>query len=226
MRVAFIGPVGSGKSTQAQRLSWTMPFYNRLPRLSTGDLIRAQIEARTPLGGQIEGYYRAGEPVPDGIVMDLLVPHVRTAGGFALDDFPANAAQAEALDDELGERSAGPLHHVISLEGPTDDELVERVLSGRVHGRATDFVYHLTNDPPPKASERLDPGPFVRREDDTEGVLRRRLGAYRREHALLKERYRERGVLRTVDARRSLDEVAQDVLDALGNPEGLRYYAS
>ena len=226
MRVAFIGPVGSGKSTQAQRLSWTMPFYNRLPRLSTGDLIRAQIEARTPIGEQIEGYYRAGETVPDGIVMDLLVPHVRTAGGFALDDFPANAAQAEALDEELEERSAGPLHHVVSLEGSTDDELVERVLGGRVHGRATNFVYHLTNDPPPKAGERLDPGPFVRREDDTEGVLRRRLGAYRREHALLKERYRERGVLRTVDARRSLDGVAQDVLDALGDPEGLRYYVS
>ena len=226
MRVAFIGPVGSGKSSQAQRLSWTMPFYDRLPRLSTGDLIRAQIEARTPIGEQIEDYYRAGEPVPDGIVMDLLVPHVRTAGGFALDDFPANAAQAEALDDELGERSAGPLHHVVSLEGPTDDELVERVLSGRVHGRATDFVYHLKNDPPPEPGERLDAGPFVRRGDDTEEVLRRRIGAYRQEHELLKERYQERGLVRIVDARQSLGKVAQDVLDALGNPEGLRYYAS
>ena len=81
MRVALIGPVGSGKSTQAQRLSWTMPFYNRCPRHSTGDLLRAQIEARTPIEDQIEDYYRAGELVPDGIVMDLLVPHVRTAGG-------------------------------------------------------------------------------------------------------------------------------------------------
>ena len=205
MRIAFIGPVGAGKSTQAQRLSWTMPFYNRCPRLSTGDLVRAQIEARTPIGTQIEGHYRAGELVPDGIVMDLLVPHVRTAGGFALDDFPAHVGQAEALDVELKERSAGPLHHVISLEGPTDDELVERVLSGRVHGRATDFVYHLKNDPPPKASARLDPGPFERREDDTEAVLRRRLGAYRREHALLKERYEEQGVLRVVDARQPLE---------------------
>jgi adenylate kinase len=50
MRVAFIGPVGSGKSTQAQRLSWALPFYNRSPRLSTGDLVRTQIEVRTPLG--------------------------------------------------------------------------------------------------------------------------------------------------------------------------------
>ncbi len=226
MRVAFIGPVGSGKSAQAQRLSWTMPFYNRTPRLSTGDLVRAQIEARTPLGEEIRAHHDAGDPVSDEVILGLLLPHVRTAGGFALDDFPANVAQAQALDVELEERSTGPLHHVISLEGPTDDELVERVLGGRVQGRATDFVYHLKNDPPPEPGERLDAGPFVRRGDDTEGVLRRRLGAYRREHALLKERYQERGLLRIVDARQPLGKVAQDVLDALGNPEGLRYYAS
>lgn len=211
MRVAFIGPVGSGKSTQAQRLSWTMPFYNRCQWLSTGDLVRAQIEARTPLGEKIEAYHDGGEPVPDGVV---------------LYDFPATVTQAEALDVELEERSAGPLHHVISLEGPTDDELVERILSGRVHGRATDFVYHLKNDPPPKAGERLDAGPFERRGDDTEDVLRRRLGTYRREHALLKERYEEQGILTVVDARRSLDDVAEDVLDALGHPEGQQYYVS
>jgi len=225
MRVAFIGPVGAGKSTQAQRLSWSMPFYNRLPRLSTGDLVRAQIEARTPLGAQIEAYYKAGGPVPDGVVLDLLLPHVRPAGGFALDDFPANVGQAGALDVELAERSAGPLHHVISLEGPTEDELVERVLGGRVHSRATDVPYHLKNDPPPEPSERLDPGPFVRRDDDTEEVLRRRLGPYRREHALLKKRYEDQGVLRVIDARQPLDKVAEDVLGALGHPEVSGYYA-
>jgi adenylate kinase len=103
MRVAFIGPVGSGKSTQAQRLSWTMPFYNRCQRLSTGDLVWAQIEARR----EIQAQHDAGEPVSDEVVLGLLLPHVRTAGGFALDDFPANMAQAEALDKELEERSAG-----------------------------------------------------------------------------------------------------------------------
>lgn len=225
MRVAFIGPVGSGKSTQAQRLSWTMPFYNRTPRLSTGELVRAQIEARTPLGTQIEAYHHAGDSVPDDVVLGLLLPHVRTAGGFALDDFPANLGQAEALDAELAERSTSGLHHVISLEGPTDDELVERVLGGRVHSRATDVPYHLKNDPPPGPNERLDPGPFVRREDDTEGALRRRLGAYRRDHELLKRRYEDRGVLRVVDARQPLDGVAEGVLGALGHPERPGYYA-
>jgi adenylate kinase len=225
MRVAFIGSVGAGKSSQAQRLSWSLPFYNRSPRLSTGELVRAQIEARTPLGARIEALHDAGEPVPDGVVFDLLLPHVRTAGGFVLDDFPANAGQAEVLDEELKERSAGPLHHVVSLEGPTDDELVERVLGGRVHSRATDVAYHLKNDPPPGPEKRLDPGPFERRRDDTEGSLRRRLGAYRREHALLKARYEQRGVLSVIDARQPLDKVAEDVLDALGHPENPQYYA-
>nr|MBA3952792.1 hypothetical protein [Rubrobacter sp.] len=118
-----------------------------------------------------------------------------------------------------------PLHHVISLEGPTEDELVERVLGGRVHSRATDVPYHLKNDPPPEPSERLDPGPFVRRDDDTEEALRRRLGPYRREHALLKKRYEDQGVLRVFDARQPLDKVAEDVLGALGHPEVSGYYA-
>lgn len=225
MRVAFIGPVGAGKSTQAQRLAWSMPFYNRCQRLSTGDLVRAQIEARTPLGAQIEAYHNSGEPVPDEVVLGLLLPHVRTTGGFALDDFPASVEQAEALDAELGKRSAGRLHHVISLEGPSDEELVERVLGGRVHSRATDVPYHLKNDPPPEPGQRLDPGPFVRRDDDTEEALRRRLGAYRREHALLKERYDGQGVLRVIDACQPLDRVAEDVLGALGHPESPGYYA-
>jgi len=202
-----------------------MPFYNRTPRISTGDLVRAQIEARTPLGVQIEGYHDAGEPVPEDVILGLLLPHVRTAGGFALDDFPASLPQAEALEAELAERSTSGLHHVISLEGPTDDELVERVLGGRVHSRATDVSYHLENDPPPEPNERLDPGPFVRRDDDTEGALRRRLGVYRREHALVKKHYEERGVLKVIDARRPLDDVAEDVLDTLGHPERPGYYA-
>ena len=222
MRVAFIGPVGSGKSTQAQRLAWTMPFYNRTPRLSVGDLVRAQIEARTPLGGRLTTFHDAGEPVPDGIVMDLLLPHVRTAGGFALDDFPASLEQAEVLDAVLAERSTSLLHRVFALEGPTDDELVHRVLGGRVYGRITDVTYHLENDPPPEAWRRLDPGPFERRSDDTEDVLRRRLAAYRREADRLKEHYERQGILTVLDARRSLDAVAGDVLEAVGYPESPR----
>jgi adenylate kinase len=224
MRIAFIGPVGSGKSAQAQRLSGGLPFHNRSPRLSTGELVRAQIEAGTPVGGRIKGHHDAGEPVPDGTILDLLRPHVRPTGGWVLDDFPANLAQADALEAEL-ERSAGTLHRVIGLQGLTEDELVSRVLGGRVRSRATGITYHLVHDPPPRSGDRLDPGPFERREDDAEPVLRRRIGAYRGEYDLLKKRYEKRGVFSAVDAGRPIDKVAEDVLDALGRPESDGYYA-
>ena len=225
MRITFIGPVGAGKSAQSRRLAEALPFHNRAPRLSTGELVRAQIEARTPLGDELKRHHDAGEPAPDADILGLLLPHVRHAGGFVLDDFPANVSQAKALDAELGEHGAGGLHRVISLEGLTDEELAGRVLGGRVRSRATDVAYHLENDPPPGEGERSDPGPFVCRDDDTPEVLRRRLEAYRQEHGRLKEHYEGRGILSVIDARQSLDAVAGDVLEVLGHPERGEYYA-
>lgn len=151
MRIAFIGFPGSGKTTQSQRLAWALPYYN--PRLSSGELIRAHIEADTELGRRVRGYYDRGEPVPDEVVLPLVLSRVRRAGGWILDNFPASAAQAEALDAELEERGAGGLSRVIALEGPSEEELTERVLSGRVHSRATGRVYHLVHDPPPRPEE-------------------------------------------------------------------------
>ena len=164
MRVAFIGPAGAGKTTQAQRFARAVPHYN--PRLSSGELVRAHIEANTELGRQMGGYYDRGEPVPDEVMLPLILPHVRRAGGWVLDNFPDSVAQAEALDAEL--------------EG---------------------------------------------REDDTEGAVRRQLEAHRREFASLKERYEGRGLLSVVDAGRAIEEVADDVLEALGRPERPEYYA-
>jgi adenylate kinase family enzyme len=79
--------------------------------------------------------------------------------------------------------------------------------------------------PAPKFEDNLDPGPFERREDDTEGAVRRQLEAHRREFAFLKERYEGRGLLSVVDAGRAIEEVADDVLEALGCPERPEYYA-
>ena len=223
MRVAFIGPTGAGKTTQAQRFARALPHYS--PRLSSGELVRAHIEANTELGRQMGGYYDRGEPVPDEVMLPLILPHVRQAGGWVLDNFPASVAQAEALDAELEGREAGGLSRGIALEGPDDGGLVEPVLSGRVRSRTTGLVYHLVKDQPPRFEENLDPGPFERREDDTEGAVRRQLEAHRREFASLKERYEGRGLLSVVDAGRAIEEVADDVLEALGRPERPEYYA-
>lgn len=219
MRIAFIGPPGAGKSTQAKRVARSLPYQNHSPRLSSGDLIRAEVRAATKIGRQVEGLYERGERVPDETILSLMLPRLRRAGGWMLDNFPANVAQAQALDDEIEGGGSGGLGHVILLEGPSDEELIERVLSGRVTSLATGEVYHTRNDPPPRPEDRSDPGPFERRSDDTEEGMRRHLEEYRRDAGELKAFYEERGVLHVVEARRSIQEVTAEVLEVLGHPE-------
>jgi adenylate kinase family enzyme len=101
MRVALIGPVGSGKSTQAQRLSWTMPFYNRCPRLSTGDLVQAQIRDPDAHRDADRGLLQGGRARPRRDSHGHACASRADGRGFALDGFPANAAQAEVPDVEL-----------------------------------------------------------------------------------------------------------------------------
>jgi adenylate kinase len=94
-----------------------------------------------------------------------------------------------------------------------------------VRSRATGRTYHLTIDPPPKPEDRTDPGPFERRDDDTEEALRRHLEEFHREIGSLKEHYESQGLLSIVDANRPVEEIAADILAALGNPERQEYYA-
>ena len=226
MRVAFIGPPGAGKSTQAKRVARSLPSHNRSPRFSSGELVRAEIEAGTELGREVEDFYSRGERVPDETILALLLPRLRRAGGFMLDNFPATVGQARALDGDLEENGAGGLTRVVCLEGLTDDDLVARILGGRRTSRATGEVYHLEHDPPPRPEERLDPGDFLERDDDTEEATRAHLRAWGREADALKGYYGERGLLEVVDASRPMAEVTEAILAALGHPERPGYYAT
>jgi adenylate kinase len=214
MKVALLGPVGSGKGTQAQLVSGRLNYA----RISTGDLVRDQIYADTELGRELKGYSDRGEPVPDDVIMDLVRPQLQPAGGWILDGIPRTVQQARMLDEGLKERGAGALDHVIVLEGLSDEELIERITSGRRHSLATGRVYHLDHDPPPDPEEGEDPGPFVQRDDDTEEAIRRQLEAFREEAKAIKEYYEERGVLSVVDASQEVSKVTEDILEALGHP--------
>lgn len=216
MKLSIIGPVGAGKTSQAQRISQMLVSYMRV---STGEMIRSHIEADTELGRQVEGFYRRGEPVPDDVILQLIETRLQPAGFWILDGFPRSLPQARLLDERLEGRRGGPLTRVIALEGLSDDELVRRVVGGRVHSQATRMVYHTENDPPPDPSEHMDPGPFVRRDDDDERSIRNQIEVYRNDSGALKEHYEGRGLLSVVDADGPIDKVTGDILEALGHPE-------
>ena len=214
MKIALLGPVGVGKGTQAQRVAGRLNYV----RVSTGDLVRDQIEAGTELGQDLKGYSDRGDPVPDETIMDLIRVHLQPAGAWILDGIPRTVEQARALDEEL-EKHGTTLDKVIVLEGPNDEELIERVIGGRRQSLATGRVYHLEYDPPPDPDEGQDPGPFVQREDDTDEALRRQLEAYRKEAGEIKEYYEKQGLLAAVDANQDVEKITEDILDVLGHPQ-------
>lgn len=205
MRLLLLGPPGVGKGTQAQRLA----AMTGARHVSTGDLVRAEIEAGTELGRALKGYNDRGELVPDEMILGLVRPYL-TRGSWILDGFPRDEAQARALDVTLSEEGAG-LDRAILLWVP-DDALVTRLL-GRVQSVATGRTYHVTYDPPPKD----DPGPFIRRVDDTSEDIQRRLEIYHSTTEPLQAYYAGRGLLTQVDARGPIDAVTDAILRVLAD---------
>jgi adenylate kinase len=208
MKIILLGPQGAGKGTQAQRLS----KKTGAKHISTGDIVRAEIKSGSELGQKVQDFNDRGELVPDEIIVEMAKPYLDDADAWLLDGFPRNEAQAKALEDALKDIDI-ELDAAVALEAP-DDELVER-LSGRRTSDATGRVYHVEHDPPPEDSEE-DPGPFVQRKDDTEEAIRRRLAIYHEQTEPLKDYYEERGLLTTVDARKPIPEVTEEILAAVG----------
>ncbi|MGH3147571.1 MAG: adenylate kinase family protein [Rubrobacter sp.] len=208
MKVLLLGPPGSGKSTQAQRLSRALSYF----QVSTGNLIRAHIQSDTELGRSIKDCNDRGELVPDDVILEITLPNLEPAGRWILDGFPRNEAQARALNEALKRRGIS-LSRVIALEAP-DEELVERI-KGRRQSLATGWTYHAEHDPPPEKQDNLDSGPFVPREDDTPEAIQRQLELYHQEAEPLKSHYEKREILTVVDARKPIPEVTHDILQAL-----------
>lgn len=208
MKILLLGPPGSGKSTQAQRLCEMLSYYH----ISSGNMIEDQIIAGTEVGRSIRGYYERGELVPDEVVLDLVMPNLEPAGRWILEGFPRNEIQARALDDALARRGIS-LSRVISLEAP-DENLIRRI-PGRRHSLSTGWTYHLEYAPPPPPQAGRDEGPFVQRKDDTEGAVHNQLETYHRETEPLKDHYTTKGILTTVDAGKSIPQVTEDILAIL-----------
>jgi adenylate kinase len=210
MKVILLGPQGAGKGTQAKRLADKVGATH----ISTGDIVRAEIESGSELGKKVQEYNDKGELVPDEIIVEMAKPYLEDADSWLLDGFPRNEAQAKALDEALDDIDEG-LDAVVALEAP-DEALIER-LSGRRQSKATGKIYHVEYDPPPENGD--DPGPFVQRDDDSEESIRRRLQIYHDQTEPLKDFYAGRDLLITVDAEQEIPKVTENILTAVDRKE-------
>src|SRR5689334_6902517 len=159
MRMILVGPPGAGKGTQAAKLVDTF----RIPHISSGDMLRAAVKEGTALGKQADGFMKAGQLVPDEVVIGMILERIQRPdcrAGFMLDGFPRTRPQAEALDTAL--RGAGvELDAVVLIEVP--DQLIRDRVTGRRSDPETGAIYHLQFNPPPAAIA----GRVVHRKDDT-----------------------------------------------------------
>ncbi len=211
LNLILLGPPGAGKGTQAERLveDFAVAYY------ATGDILRKAVKEGTELGRQAETYMKAGDLVPDDVIIGVILEAVdrpEAADGFLLDGFPRTIAQGEALEGSLEEHGRS-LTAVLLIEAP-DDEIVRR-LSGRRVSK-TGRIYHVEFDPP-KHEDRcdVDGSPLVQREDDKPETIRKRLEVYHRQTAPLIAFYEERGLLRRFDGSRRPTEVHDHIRAAI-----------
>ncbi len=201
MNLVLLGPPGAGKGTQAKRLSEELGYVH----ISTGDLLREAVRKGTPLGKKAKEYMERGELVPDDLIIALIEEVMPESGGVIFDGFPRTIPQAEALDRMLEGRNRR-VDLAILFDLP-DVVIVER-LSGRRSCPECGAVYHMKYNPP-KRDEVCDRcgSKLIQREDDREDVVRERLRVYRTQTAPLIDYYREKGILITLDASGSIEDV-------------------
>lgn len=212
MRLLIVGPPGAGKGTQARRLA----DCGGVPHVATGDLLREQVAARTPLGQKAKEYMDRGDYVPDEVMIDMIRERLGADDareGFVLDGFPRTDDQAGALDELLTDRGQS-LDAVLVLEVP-QDEIVRR-LSGRRLCPECQRAYHMDDDPPAD-DERCDDcgSPLVQRSDDEPQTVRHRLEVYARLTEWLLGHYERKGLARRIDGVGTVEEVAQRIDEAL-----------
>ena len=212
MRLVLVGPPGAGKGTQAQFIS----AHLGIPKISTGDIFRANVSQGTPLGQEAKKYMDAGDLVPDEITIGMVVSRLEEddAGkGFLLDGFPRNTPQAKTFDDLLLDAGT-PLDVVLELV--VDDDEVVRRLSGRRTCRNCGHIWHIDFDPPSVEGVcDICGGELFQRDDDKPETIRHRLEVYYEQTAPLIGYYAEAGILVGIDAMGPVDDVTERAIAAL-----------
>jgi adenylate kinase len=212
VRIVLVGPPGAGKGTQAQFIA----SHLSIPKISTGDIFRANVSGNTPLGQKAKEYMDRGDLVPDEVTIAMVRDRLAeddAQEGFLLDGFPRNVPQAETLKKILSEMDR-KLDLVLELV--VDDDEVVRRLSGRRTCRKCGRIWHVAFDPPTKDGLcDVCGGELFQRDDDREETIRHRLEVYQEQTAPLASFYADEGILVGLDATGPVEEVTERALVAL-----------
>ncbi|HEY9289326.1 MAG TPA: adenylate kinase [Candidatus Dormibacteraeota bacterium] len=217
MDLIVFGAPGAGKGTQSAYLIETF----HIPQIATGDILRAQRRAGTPLGDRVKGFMDRGELVPDELMIEIVRQRIQqpdARGGFILDGFPRTVPQAKALDatlDQLGRRIDAVIYLRVSRQ-----VLIDR-LSHRYSCRSCDAVYNFT----PEQARNLprctvDGGELYQRTDDRPEIVANRIDVFLTHTAKLIDYYSAQHKLENIDGQMSVEDVRADIARRLGALNG------
>jgi adenylate kinase len=212
MRLVLVGPPGAGKGTQAEFIA----AHLAVPKISTGDIFRANVSQGTDLGREAKRYMDDGNLVPDEVTINMVrlrLAEADAGDGFLLDGFPRTVPQAQELDKMLAD--LGTQLDVV-LELVVDDDEVIRRLSGRRTCRGCGKIWHIEFDPP-SIEGRCDRcgGELFQRDDDKPEIVAARLNEYAAKTAPLIDFYGAQGKLVGIDATGLVEDITLRAIDAL-----------
>lgn len=213
MNLILLGPPGAGKGTQATRLE---DAYE-IAQLSTGEMLRAEVEAGSEIGKKADGLMKDGKLVPDDLIIDMIGDQFgrdSCRNGFILDGFPRTVPQAEALDVMLKEKGL-KMDHVMSIE--VDDEAMVRRITGRFSCANCGAGYHEEFQKPKVdgVCDACGSTEFTRRADDTAETVRERLKAYHAQTEPIIDYYRKFSLVRRIDGMEPIDKVTDQLKSAI-----------
>jgi adenylate kinase len=217
--IILIGAQGSGKGTQADKLSPELGMLH----VASGDLFRKALSEQTALGLRAKTFMDKGELVPDEITVAMVLERLselKNTPGILLDGFPRTIAQAQALDHDL-QQVGQRIDQAVYLEVPR--EVLLKRLAGRYICRAHQHIYNI-HSLPPKVSGicDLDGSPLYQRSDDTGEAIQKRLDIFFSETIHLLDYYRRQHKLMVVNANQDIDHVYEDLLEAINIPVGIK----
>lgn len=210
VRMILMGPPGAGKGTQAPKIKEKFCACH----LATGDMLRSQVAAKTPLGLAAKKIMNEGGLVNDEIMIGMIRHELDTnaecKNGFILDGFPRTVPQADRLDAMLAERG-DKLDHAIQLE--IDDALLVARITGRLVHPASGRSYHrIFNPPKHDMKDDVTGEPLIQRSDDNAETLKKRLGTYHSQTAPVVDYYKRKGIWRGIDASQEPGQVWKQLL--------------